>query len=465
VVAALHASGVEDADLNPAAGLAGRLTVTGPADVLPSRFRVTTVAAAAVAAVAAGAGRLWSARTGEPEPAVTVDTRHAAVAFRSERYIKADQRRLPNPWDPLTGYYPTADGRWIQLHCNFPHHRDGILALLRVPPDRRQVERVVSRVDAAVLESELTAMGMCATMVRSEPEWLAHPQGRALAGLPLMEFARLGDAPARPLKPSARPAGGVRVLDMTRVTAGPVCGRVLAAYGATVLRVGAAHLPEVPTLAVDTGFGKRNTNVDLRDPAGVRRMRELVAGADVVVQAFRPKALDRIGFGPEALARMRPGIVCVTITAYGRLGPWSGLRGFDSLVQTASGIAHAGGAARGVDEPVPLPAQVLDHATGHFAAFAAMAMMARRQRDGGSWHARLSLAQTGRWLQGLGYADADALAIPDLRRADVEPWSATMRSELGELSYVRPAGTVGSYTPHWQTPPVPLGSSPPTWGP
>ena len=449
-----------------------RLTVAGPAQVLPSVFQVTTVAATAVAAAALGAARLSAARNGGPEPTVTVDTRHAAIAFRSERYITANRRPLPNPWSPLSGYYRTADDRWIQLHCNFPHHQDGVLSLFGLPPDRTRLERAVSLVEAEVLEGELQSMGMCATVSRTAAEWRAHPQGRALGQLPLLEIDRIGEAPPLAFVPSAKPAAGVRVLDMTRVIAGPVCGRVLASYGARVVRVGAAHLPEVATLLVDTGFGKRNTNLDLREPAGARRLRELVSSADVVIQAYRPKALARLGFGPEALARLRPGLVCVSISAYGRLGPWSGLRGFDSLVQTTSGVAHAGGAAYDAEpeaashdpavQPVPLPAQALDHATGYLGAYGALTALARRQTEGGSWHVRLSLAQTGRWLQELGPADALGVAEPGL--ADVEPWLGKIRSGLGELAYVRPPGALSSYTPQWDTPPTPLGSAPPSWG-
>lgn len=444
--------------------VADRLAVSGPPDVLPSLFQVTTLAGASIAAAAVGAGRLLSARTGQGAADLALDTRHAAAVFRSERHLRVDGRPPADPGDPISGYYPTADGRWIQLHCGFPHHRNGLLDLLGAPNDRAGVARVIHRLDAAPLETELQAMGLCASMARSEHEWSAHRQGRALAELPLVEITRLDDTspwPPRPLRPHDGPAAGVRVLDLTRVVAGPIAGRTLAGYGADVLRVGAAHLPELPTPLVDTGFGKRNAFLNLRVAADARRLRELIATADVVLQAYRPSALDRLGFGPDAVARLRPGIVYATVSAYGRRGPWSGLRGFDSLVQTASGIALAGARAAGSPEPLPLPAQALDHATGYLAAYGVLDALTRRATEGGSWHVRVSLARTGRWLQELGHHDT--LGHPDLAADDVAPYRETAASGFGLLSYIRPAGTVAGVAPRWNSPPARLGTSDPVW--
>jgi crotonobetainyl-CoA:carnitine CoA-transferase CaiB-like acyl-CoA transferase len=217
----------------------------------------------------------------------------------------------------------------------------------------------------------------------------------------------------------------------------------------------------VHTVLVDTGFGKRNAFLNLRVTADARRLRELIASADVVLQAYRPMALDRLGFGPEAVARIRPGIVCATITAYGRQGPWSGLRGFDSLVQTASGIATAAAAVTRSDRPVPLPAQALDHSTGYLTVYGVLDALARRATEGGSWHVGVSLTRTGRWLQGLGHHDT--LALPDPTREEAEEFCATMNSEFGPLSYIRPAATVAGVAPSWSSPPAQLGTSPAVW--
>jgi crotonobetainyl-CoA:carnitine CoA-transferase CaiB-like acyl-CoA transferase len=239
------------------------------------------------------------------------------------------------------------------------------------------------------------------------------------------------------------------------VIAGPVAGRTLAAYGADVLRVGADHLSLVPALVMDTGFGKRFTHLDLRTDPGREALRELIRGADVLVQAYRPGALDALGFGPRECAALRPGLVYVSISAWGQAGPWRQRRGFDSLVQLAAGIAWADGG-----RPAALPAQTLDHGTGWLAAMAAMEGLSRRHTVGGSWHAQLSLARTARWLDGLGRSSAGAgpgePAYPD-------DLVSTMDSDVGVLGHVRPPGALDGYTPRWDAPPHRPGADAPGW--
>ena len=467
---------------------AARLTVTGPTDVLPSLYRVTTAATVAVAAAAHGAALLWAARSGDDCLPVTVDTRHAAAAFRGERLLRIGGQPAPSPSDPLSDYYQTADGRWIHVYLGLPHLRSGVLELLGTHAERPAIAAAISRHDAVGLEAELRSMGMCAALARGEREWWSHPAGQAVAGLPLIEIEQVdqGEPPSGPsavarprgtrapglpaqalsaqaqaVASPARPAAGLRVLDLTRVVAGPVCGRALASFGADVLRVGAAHLPDSQALMIDTSFGKRGAFLNLRLATDARRLRELIATADVVIQASRPKALERLGFGPEEVARLRPGIVCVTISAYGRLGPWSGLRGFDGLVQTASGVAMETAQARGEDRPVPLPVWALSHATGQFAAYGVLAALARREQSGGSWQVRLSLAQTSRWLTGLGRRDT--LGLRELTDTDVEPFRRTMRSEFGQLSYIAAPGLVGDASRDYDRPPSSLGAHSPGW--
>ncbi|MFI7626832.1 CoA transferase [Microbispora rosea] len=451
--------------------------VVGDDPVLPSVFPLGTMAAAsagaltaAVAAYARRIGRSDEERSGGRQPVrgahgdpdVTIDVRHAAVAFQSERHFRTDGKAM-DVWAALSGDYRTSDG-WVRLHCNFDHHRDAAVRALGLPPGsgKEDVGRACAGRTGVEIEDEVIREGGCAAAMRSRAEWLAHPQARALAGLPLVGVSRLsvrggvlGDLGTGLPAGIERPLGGVRVLDLTRVIAGPVAARALAAYGADVLRVGAAHLPEVPGLVVETAFGKRSCHIDLRSQAD--RLRELVRQADVVIQAYRPGALRARGFGPDDLAALRPGIVCVDISAYGARGPWASRRGFDSLVQMACGIAHENGDGL---RPSPLPAQALDHGTGYLAAFGAVAALLRRGAEGGSWHVEVSLARTAAWLDDLGRIDG--AGVPQPR---VEDLLATMDSPFGTLTYVTPPGAIDGTRPRWTSPPPRQGEHPAAWAP
>jgi crotonobetainyl-CoA:carnitine CoA-transferase CaiB-like acyl-CoA transferase len=401
-------------------------------------------------------------RTGrEAEPEVHVDSRHAAIVFRSERTVTIDGERPTGGWDNLGGNYRTADGRSLLLHVNMPAHREVALELLGAEPERESVAAAIARWDGEALEDALSAAGACGAVMRTVDEWQGHPHAVAMTELPPIEVTRIGEGPPTPLAPASRPAAGVKVLDFTRVIAGPLCGRTLASHGAGVLRIGAEHLYDSPTLVVITGFGKRSAFVDLRDRDGVALIHDLVKQADVVVQGYRPGTLATRGLGPEELTAIRPGLVYVNISAFGRVGPWSQRRGYDSIVQMASGIAGTGAEAAGVDEPRPLPAQALDHGTGFLAAFGALAALCRQVQEGGSWLVELSLAQTSAWIQRLGRIDTLDLAPPT--REDVAVFTDFMESPFGRIGYVRPAGTIDGVTPHWTRPPVPLGTDPPRW--
>ena len=203
------------------------------------------------------------------------------------------------------------------------------------------------------------------------------------------------------------------MLDLTRILAGPVGGKALAAYGADVMLVNAPHLPNIAAIA-DTSRGKLSTHLDLRAAEGRDAMRSLLGDAHVWVQGYRPGGLKALGFGPADVAALRPGIVYVSLSAYGTQGPWAGRRGFDSLVQTAMGFNHAEGVAAGGGMPQPLPVQILDEATGYLIALGAAAALRRQQREGGQWHVQVSLAQTGQWLRSLGrVADGLSAHAPD----------------------------------------------------
>ncbi len=441
-----------------------RVTLMGAEPALPSSFAVGTLAQSAIAAAALGAAHLDTLRTGRHQ-SVSVDMHHAALEFRSERYFRVDGQLPPEPWDKIAGLYRCGgDGRWVRLHTNFPHHRDGVLHLLGCAHDREAVVRALAGWPALAFEDAAAEAGLVVTAARTFDEWDRHPQGMAVAGLPPMTVERIGDAPPEPLPQhgEGRPLSGVRVLDLTRVIAGPVCGRTLAAHGADVLLITAPHLPSIPPLVIDTGRGKRSAQLDLRDPADADRLRALLRETDLFVQGYRPGGLAGLQFGPQQAAALRPGIVYVSLSAYGHAGPWAGRRGFDSLVQTASGFNWAEAGAAGEARPRPLPAQALDHAAGYLMAAGAMAALARRITEGGSWHVRVSLAQTAHWLRSLGRLD-HGLDAADPRYEDIGPWLETTPSGFGSLTALRHAGQLSDTPPHWTMPAVPLGTHAAAW--
>ncbi|TDN68643.1 CoA transferase [Paraburkholderia sp. BL10I2N1] len=452
------------------------VSIEGSDPALPSVYRVGTLAASTIAATALAAAECFRLRTGRRQR-VDVAVRRALVAFRSERYLRVNEGPAPELRSPVTGFYATRDGRWIQLHTNFQHHLDGVLRVLGCANDPAAVAAAIRGWDGATLDQTLADAGLCAALIRAPHEWGALDQAKAVAALPLFEIERIGDAP--PESPgrgdAARPLAGTRVLDLSRIIAGPVAGRALAQHGAQVLLVNGPHLPNIAPLVIDNGRGKRSATLDLRDEAAREQLRALVShDADVFLQAYRPGSLAARGFAPEQLARLRPGIVCVSISAYGHTGPWAMRRGFDSLVQSASGIAWtesraaAAGdesAAQGQsDRPKHLPCQALDHATGYLAAFGAMAALARRATEGGSWHVSMSLAQTGRWLQSFGQVD-DGWRTPDVTFDDVQDCLETVESPFGRIRAATPAERMSETQPFYARPPVPIGTDEARWEP
>jgi CoA-transferase family III len=407
--------------------------------LLPSASASLPAMAAAVGASTLAASVLDAARTmGQPLPAV-IDRQHVAVAARSEHYARSPAVAKEDRISPLSLFWSTADGAWFRVHGEYPWHRDRALAVLGCDDNHRSVKRAVATWRAEDLEDALSAAGALGYAVRTSAQWDSHPQGRAVAARPLLE-AGSSEGPARPAG-AGRVAEGIRVLDLTRVLAGPIATRTLAAWGADVLRLDSPRLPELPAHAVDTMSGKRSADLDLDDPAGRARLEELLRSADLLVQGYRPGALDRFGLTPEALAERHPHLSVVTLSAWGPSGPWSGRRGFDSLVQCVTGLAMTEGSN---DRPGWLPAQVLDHATGYLAAAAGLLALASTQRDGRPSTARLSLARTAQWLTDVGAAGADTP-----RPVDVERYRVSLPGPRARVEVIRPPGRVGDLNPGW----------------
>jgi crotonobetainyl-CoA:carnitine CoA-transferase CaiB-like acyl-CoA transferase len=437
--------------------------LTGDEPQLPSSFRVAAAAQASIAAAGLAAAEIWKLRSGQSQ-AVAVDMRHAVVECRSERYLRVEGKPPPPAWDAIAGIYRTRDQRYVRLHTNFPHHRAAVCKVLDCKPQREDVQAALMQWDGEAFESAAYAAGGVVAMMRSYQEWSDLPHASALASLPPIEIERIGEAAPKPWPATSgdRPLAGVRVLDLSRVIAGPVAGRTLAAHGADVLLISGPDLAAIPWLNIDNGRGKLTSFVDLKTEEGQSRLRELLSEADVFSQGYRPCALAALGFSPQDAARVNPGIVYVSLSAYGHAGPWADRRGFDSLVQTATGFNHSEGQAAGVEGPKELPAQMLDHATGYLMAFGAMMAKARQSREGGSWHVRVSLAQTGRWLWNLGRV-ADGFQTTDLKADDAGRFLEDMPSGFGPLRAVRHSAVLSKTPALWARPAMPLGSHPPKW--
>ena len=449
-----HAAGLPTAVLQ-------HLTLSGREPVLPSSFAIGSAAQTSLAAAALAAAELGFRRNGVRQQ-VRVDMRRAALECSARFSIDG---RVPELWDKIAGLYPCAGGGWIRLHTNFAHHRDGVLRLLGLPrgPDTPREAVAAALQGWRALDFEQAASDACLVVaaLRSFDEWDRHPQSAAVAEQPLVDVEQIGEAPplALPaLARDARPLQGVRVLELTRILAGPAGGRTLAAYGADVLLVNAPHLPNIEAIA-DTSRGKLSALADLREPAGRAALRATLRDAHVFVQGYRPGGLAALGFGPGDLAALRPGIVAVSLSAYGESGPWAGRRGFDSLVQSATGFNLAEAQAAGAARPKALPVQILDMATGFLIAFGAQTALLRQQSEGGSWQVRVSLARTAQWLRGLGRIE-NGFAAP---APDFSGLMETAASGYGELAALRHAAEFSHTPPGWSRPSVPPGTNPLAW--
>lgn len=441
------------------------LCIVGADPVLPTVFRVGEAAAASIGAHALAAAALWRLRGGAPQ-SIEVDVRASAASLLSFLFLRAPGIDLVRAAPPTIGLYRARDGGWIHLHGGFPHLHEGTLELLGCEGDTASIGRAVAGWDAQALEDALAERGLCGARLRTAEEWRAHPQGRSLARAPLVELIRIGDAPPASLpgprasEPGARPLAGVRVLDLTRVLAGPTCARTLAEHGADVLHVRGPSLPFIEPFVIDTNPGKRSCHLDLDRSEDRDALRALAGEAHVFSQGYRAGALSRRGFGAGDLASRRPGIVVVSIDCYGHEGPWAERPGWEQLAQTVTGMAHEHG---GTERASIVPGAVTDYTTGRLAALGTMVALVRRAREGGSWHVRVSLARTAMWIQSLPRV-AEGVAPASLDPAALAPWRIAMDTAWGRLERLGPIARMTGTPPRWDLPPAPLGTHPPRFG-
>lgn len=455
----------------PSTGLsanqADAVRFTNGADpILPTPFRVGAAGAASLAATGLAVSNLWEHKTGRRQ-SVGVDVRQATASLRSGHYLKVGDGVVSAGRNSIMGFYPTKDDRWSYVHANFPNHRAAALKVLGCEESRDAVAKAVATWNAGDLEEAIIAAKGAGGMVRTAAEWATHPQAAAVAELPLIEIVRIGDSAPEPLPVGDRPLSGIRVIDVTRVLAGPTCARTLAEHGADVMKISAPHLPNLGYQELDTGHGKLSAYLDLRDQSNVDTLRGLVRQADIFSQGYRPGTLDTRGLSPEALAAIRPGLIYVSLSAFGHTGPWASRRGFDTVIQTVSGMTHRQGEVFPGAEPGPqfYPLSAIDYCTGYLMATGAMVALKRRAEIGGSWLVRISLAQVGKWIVDLGEVPPASLRdVPsEFAPEEIDRWSMISDTPSGRLKHLGPVLSLSETTPHWVRPTVPLGYHPPVW--
>ena len=443
--------------------LPGDLEVTGEPGHLPSRLPVEDAAIACAGAALLAAAALHAQRSGGAAPAVRLDRGQVAAAFRSERHLRLNGEAVLGSgagFAPLSRFWRADDG-WVRTHGNYPWHREALLRALGTSADPESVAAAIAGRGAREVEDAVVGAGGVAAAVRSEAEWLAEPPGRAAAAAALIEGGVIDGAPPRRRPAGPQPVSGIKVLDLTRVIAGPAATRYLAALGADVLRLDPPDRPELPEQCYDGLLGKRSALLDFGTRNGAARLHELLGAADVLVHGYRPHALDRFGLTPDALAERHPGLVVVSLSAWGSTGPWGGRRGFDSIVQAACGIAvteSADGNRPGA-QPGALPCQLLDHGTGYLCAAAALRALAAQSDRGGTHVRELCLARTAHWLLGQR-REAATVVVP----GDPDPaWLTEVASADGPVTVVRPPGRLGGRDLGWPSTLTRYGSDPPAW--
>ncbi|MBN2994191.1 CoA transferase [Pseudomonas cedrina subsp. fulgida] len=442
--------------IQAALGLPPTPLILNEAGALPSTFAVTDLASASIGAAGQAVAQLIQQQTGRL-PSVSVDRRLAS--FWCSSSIRPMGWQVPPLWDPVAGDYASADG-WIRLHTNAPHHRAAAERVLGKAADRAAMAAKVAPWNAAELEQAIIDEGGCAAQMRSSQAWQTHPQGLAVNAEALVQratFATTADKPWR--GSSARPLAAIKVLDLTRVLAGPVASRFLAGLGADVLRIDSPTWNE-PGVVPEMTLGKRCARLDLKSPEGRQVFERLLKDADILFHGYRADALEQLGYTAGELQTLAPGLIDVSLNAYGWSGPWRNRRGFDSLVQMSSGIADAGMAWKHADQPVPLPLQALDHATGYLMAASAIHALGERLRSGRGGSARLSLARTAKLLVEAGkMPQQPALRAEEPgdqgRVVEQTAWGpahrllAPLTISGTPLQWDLPAGELGSHRPQW----------------
>lgn len=431
----------------------------GADPVLPTTVKAGEAAAAALGACASVAANLWRMRGGESQE-ISIDLGAAAASMAGHRLQSIGGQPIVRPFaeDYTIGLYRGSNGRWLQLHGGPGHFQKGILDLLNCGNEPGAIAQGAARWQSDALEEALAYMGMCAGVVRERDEWRNHPQGAAIAQLPLVEVMRMDGPEAPPMEISERPLAGVRVLEIGQGLVGPICTRTLAEHGAEVMRLTPPGANGVSAYWIEGGHGKLSASLDLKSEDGQRRANALVSESDIVCHNLQPGVIERLGLGPDVLRLSRPGIIDVSINCYGHIGPWSERPGWDPLAQAVTGITDD---QRINGLPTATPDPIVSYITGYLAAFGAMIALVRRAQEGGSFQVRTSLCQGAMWLQSLGKVapPRDTMALKNA----AESVMGDADTPFGSLRFVRPVAQMSATPPRWDRPPAPPGTHPPQW--
>lgn len=442
------------------------VAITGTDPVYDTKFKVAQTGAAILAANGTAAADIWQMKTGRKD-SVSVDVRHAAATLASANHLEfkqPDGSYLPMRDSTLAQQayatiapYWTKDDRLFMPHFGMAHMKAKVLDILGCEFNPQAIGKAVAKWNAEELDEAIAAANCCGGIVRSEAEWQAHPHGQVLGAQAVVEIEKIGESDPEPFQKEGPPLAGVRVLDLTRILAGPVAARTLGEYGADVLMIGAEHVPQIKKFVIDLSHGKRSCYLDMRDAAEAAQLKALVKDADVFSQGYRPDTLTAKGFGPEELAAIRPGLIYTSINCYGSGGPLSNRGGWEQIAQTVTGISHENG-----EFPELLPVYFTDYGTGYLGAYGTMLALARRAREGGSYHVKVSLCQTGMFLQRQGRI-ADPSQSTPLAPEEVIALQQDSQTSYGDIRHLAQVVRHGEIQPRYAGPSPALGSARAEW--
>jgi len=442
------------------------VSITGDDPVFSTKFKIGETCAAVLSGVGVAVSDIWELKTGHRQHA-SIDVRHAAASLKSSRYMQTKEpdgnfqllvSKTHEAMLKITQPWPTKDGRWFLPHFGLPNLAERAVRVLDCKQEPDLVRDAVAQRDALDLEAAFDEARGCGAMVRSREEWLEHPHGQVLAAKPIVEIIKIGDSDPEPFPEGDRPLSGIRALDLTRILAGPIAARTLAEHGAEILMVAGEGVPQIPEHVMDTNHGKRSCYLDLKTSEGVKGLKDLVREADVFSQGYRPGIMQKFGFGPEQLAELRPGIVTLSISCFGADGPLSHRAGWEQIAQTVTGICNEGTA----DHPALLPAAACDYTTGYLGAYGVLLALARRATEGGSYHVRVSLCQSGMFIYRQGSVAFDAPGM-DLSESELDAIRIETQPKSGPLRHLGPVLGMSETPPRWDRPTPVLGGDRPEW--